>query len=217
MLGDRDLSNRVGKKILAGPEQKLPLERRNFGNYFLENEATRYIEHFTSSCILFIALLDKNIRNIKIENLRKFQKKLERDGLFQNYFREICKSYGILVLRFSKRQMKVLHEFSITVFLTSFISEARVVLTWRQTSNAEFLRKKRFYFFYGKLLEILGTSLELFYSVSRFSSPLKNLKFFNSYHFGATGRWSRWKKKKKKKKNYESSSVAPQHNYIDGF
>ena len=55
------------KKILAGPEQKLPLERRNFGNYFLENEATWYIEHFTS-------LLDKNIRNIKIENLRKFQK-----------------------------------------------------------------------------------------------------------------------------------------------
>ena len=29
-----------------------------------------------------------------------------------------------------------------------FISEARVVLTWRQTSNAEFLRKKRFYFFF---------------------------------------------------------------------
>ena len=96
LLGDRDLLNRVGKKILAGPEQKLPLERRNFGNYFLENEATWYIEHFTSSCILFIALLDKNIRNIKIENLRKFQKKSERDGLFRNYFREICKSYGIL-------------------------------------------------------------------------------------------------------------------------
>ena len=74
MLGDRDLSNRVGKKILAGPEQKLPLEHRNFGNYFLENEATWYIEYFPSSCILFIALLDKNIRNIKIENLRKFQK-----------------------------------------------------------------------------------------------------------------------------------------------
>ena len=88
MLGDRDLSNPVGKKILAGPEQKLPLERRNFGNYFLENEATWYIEHFTSSCILFIALLDKNIRNIKIENLRKFQKKNRNEMDFSGIISE---------------------------------------------------------------------------------------------------------------------------------
>ena len=59
-----------------------------------------------------------------------------------------------------------------------FISEARVVLTWRQTSNAQFLKKKTvLFFFYGKLLEILGTSLELFYSVSRFPSLWKISNF----------------------------------------
>ena len=67
------------KKILAGPEPKLPLERRNFGNYFQENEATWYKEHFPSSCITFIALLDKNKIDIKIENF----KKSERDWLFR--------------------------------------------------------------------------------------------------------------------------------------
>ena len=93
-----------------------------------------------------------------------------------------------------------------------FISEARVVLTWRQTSNAEFLRKNGFIFFYGKLLEILGTSLELF-SLFHVSLPSEKSQIFNSYHFGATGRWSRWKKKKKKKKK-TTKAVVLLHNTI---
>ena len=94
-----------------------------------------------------------------------------------------------------------------------FISEARVVLTWRQTSNAQFLRKKPFYFFLWKTVRNFRNFSGAFLLCFTFPFPLKNLKFLtlttSELQVADHGEKN---KKKKPKKNYESSSVAPQHN-----
>ena len=60
-----------------------------------------------------------------------------------------------------------------------FISEARVVLTWRQTSNAQILRKKPFYFFLWKTVRNFRNFSGTFLFCFTFPFLLKNLKFLN--------------------------------------
>ena len=95
-----------------------------------------------------------------------------------------------------------------------FISEARVVLTWRQTSNAQFLRKKRFYFFLWKTVRNFRNFSGTFFTLFQVSLPSEKSQIFNSYHFGATGRWSRWKTKTKKKQKKTTKAVVLLRNTI---